>query len=413
MASISTTLRVFIAEPPNAERDADWALFDATGKIVRSGRGTPDAWPDAERREAVIAATQGRLVTLDVPPLPPGRADAAARYALEDQLADAPEDSHVALAAQRADGGLRVAIVSNAWMAAFVAASRRCDLAWDRALLESDLAPAAPRSWRWCATAVARPGFVRTDRGATIAVGPARADAPPVELALALSRGGGNAPKTVRIDAEGATAALLARARSATGVEFVAGTPWRWAEASPAAYAGAIDLLSGRYGAPLRSPAPGIGRLLRPALWIAATAVGIHIVASVGEWAWLHWQSFAIDRQLTALARAAVPEFAAGTAPDASPMAALARRERDLKHRAGLAARDDFLPLLARAAPAFSALPAGAVRSLSYADGHLLLDLQKLDGPEPSRLQGELKRAGLVAIVAPTASGERLRVGWN
>ncbi len=413
MPSTSTTLRVFIDEPPDAERDADWALFDAAGQGIRSGRGKPGAWPDAGRKEAVIAATHGRLVTLAVPPLPPGRADAAARYALEDQLADAPDDSHVALAAQRADGGLRVAIVADAWMAAFVAASRRCDLIWNRALLESDLAPATPRAWRWCATSIARPGFVRTDRGATIAVGPAQGDAPPVELALALSRGGGDAPKTIRIDADGTTAALLARARSATGVEFVAGTPWRWAEASPAAYAAAIDLLTGRYGALPRAPALDAGRLMRPALWIAAIAIGLHVGASVGEWAWLRWQSFAIDRELTSLARAAVPEFAAGTAADTSPTAALFRRERDLKHRAGLAARDDFLPLLARAAPAFSALPAGAIRSLSYADGHLLLDLQKLDGPEPLRLQSELKRAGLFAIAAPTVGGARLRVGWN
>ena len=42
---------------------------------------------------------RGRLVTLELPPLPPARTEAAARYALEDQLADAPDDSHVALAA--------------------------------------------------------------------------------------------------------------------------------------------------------------------------------------------------------------------------------------------------------------------------------------------------------------------------
>ena len=153
--------------------------------------------------------------------------------------------------------------------------------------------------------------------------------------------------------------------------------------------------------------------MLRPALWIAAIAIGIHIVAGVGQWAWLRWQSFGVDRELTALARAAVPEFAAGTAPDASPAAALARRERDLKHRSGLAAREDFLPLLARAAPALAALPAGALRSLSYADGHVVLDLQKLGGSQPSRLQSDLARAGLVAISAPTSGGARLRFGWN
>jgi type II secretion system protein L len=413
MTSISTTLRVFIAEPPAAERDSDWALFDAAGRLIRSGRGVPAAWPDAERREAVLAAAHGRLVTLAVPPLPPGRAEAAARYALEDQLADAPDESHVGLAEQRAEGGLRVAIVADAWMAAFVAASRRCDLDWDRAVLESDLALTVPRTWRWCATAVGRPGFVRTDRGASVAVGPAQGDAPPVELALTLSRGGADAPKTIRVDAEGATSALLTQARTATGVEFVAGTPWRWAEAPAAAYAGAIDLLCGRYGAPPRSLAGDAGRLLRPALWIAAIAIGIHLVASVGQWAWLRWQALAVDRDLTALARAAVPEYATGTLADASPLAALSRRERDLQHRAGLAARDDFVPLLARAAPSLSALPPGAIRSLSYADGHVLLDLQKLDAAEPARLQRDLARAGLVAITAPTPGGARLRIGLN
>ena len=410
MASTSTTLRVFIDEPPDAERAAQWALFDGAGRLIRGGRGKPAEWPHAERKEAVIAAARGRLVTLELPPLPPGRSEPAARYALEDQLADAPDESHVALAQQGADGGVRVAIVADAWMAAFVAASRNRGLDWDRALLESDLAPPAPGSWRWCATSIARPGFVRTDRGSTVAVGPAQGGAPPVELALALSRGRADTPRSIRVDVEGATAELLAHAHSTTGVEFVAGTPWRWAEASVGAFAGAIDLLSGRYGALPRAPALAAGRLLRPALWVAAIAIGIHIAAGVGQWAWLRWQSFAVDRELTALARAAAPEFAAGTAPDASPAAALARRERELKHRAGLAARDDFLPLLARAAPALAALPAGALRSLSYADGHVVLDLQKLGGPEPSRLQGELARAGLVAIFAPTSGGARLRI---
>jgi hypothetical protein len=230
---------------------------------------------------------------------------------------------------------------------------------------------------------------------------------------LALSRGGADAPKTIRVDAEGASAAFLARARSITGIEFVAGTPWRWTEASATAFAGAIDLLCGRYGAAPRTLARDAGRLLRPALWIVAIAIGIHVGASVGQWVWLRWQASAVDRELTALARAAVPEYAAGNLIDASPIVALARRERDLQHRAGLAARDDFVPLLARAAPALSALPAGAIRSLSYEDGHVLLDLQKVDAETALRVQRDLARAGLVAITAPTQSGARVRIGLN
>ena len=230
---------------------------------------------------------------------------------------------------------------------------------------------------------------------------------------MALARGGAQLPRVVRVDADGASPALLSRARALTGIEFVAGTPWHWADATPAAFSGAIDLLSGRYGAEASRPAADLSLLLRPALWIAAIAIGIHVAATVGNWLWLRWEGVAIDRELTALARAAVPDFAQGAAAETSPTAALARRERDLKHRAGLAAPDDFLPLLARAAPAFAALPTGAIRSLSYADAHLLLDLQKTEATQSSRLQQELQKLGLVAIAAPTATGARLRVGLN
>lgn len=408
-----TTLRVYVDEPPDARRDAGWGLFDASGTLVGSGRSPPSAWPAAERREAVIAARHGRIVTLTLPPLPPGRAESAARFALEDQLADSPDESHVALGHERGSGGLRVAIVGKSWLTAFLAASQRCALAWDRALLESDLALAPARGWRWCALAVSAPGFVRTHRGATIAVGPAHGDAPPPELVLALARGGADAAQTVRVDADGATPALLQRARAQTDVEFVAGAPWRWADAAPAAFAGAIDLLSGDFGRHAARPSIDARRLLRPALWVAALAIGIHVVATLGQWVWLRWEIAAVERELASLARAAVPDFDAASAAGVSPAIALARRERDLKHRAGLVAADDFLPLLARAAPALSALPPEAVRSLSYADGHLLLDLQKIEPTQPANLQRDLQRAGLVAIAAPTATGARLRVGLN
>jgi len=411
MAETPTTLRVFIDELPDPGRDAAWTVFDAAGQAIREGRSRPAGWPSASRREAVIAARHGRLVALNVPPLPIGRAEAAARFALEDQLAESPEDSHIAVAAQRSDGRLRVAVVANSWMSAFDSASERCGVAWSRIILESDLAPAPARSWRWCALSVGQPGFVRTDRDMTIAVGVAQDDEPPAELALALSRAGSDAPQTVRVDAYGASPALLARARTLTGVEFVPGTPWHWAAAKPADFARAINLASDRSGTSASHSAVEIRRLLRPAIWIAAIAIAIHVVATLGNWLWLRWEIASIDRDITALARAAVPGFTEGTADNAA--AALARRERDLKHRAGLAAADDFLPLLGRAAPALSALPAGALRSLSYADAHLVLDLQKIEPIQATRLQRDLQRAGLIAIAAPTPAGARLRVGLS
>jgi type II secretion system protein L len=414
MPVAAATLRVLVEAPLDAARACEWALFDNAGHLLRGGRDRPGAWPPADRREAVIGATHGRLATVTVPPLPPARAGAAVRFALEEQLADAPEDSHVAHASQMADGSVRAAIVADGWMRAFIASSERCSVDWDRALLESDLAPAAPGTWRWCAASVTKPGFVRTDRGPTIVVGPANGDSPPGELMLALSSAAAQAPRTVRVDADGANAALLANARKETRIEFVAGKPWRWSEATPAAFANAIDLLTGPYSAVVASAQRAdFAKRFRPALWIVAIAIAIQVAAGVGQWLWLRWQTAAVERELASLARAAVPEYAAGTNPELTPIAALMRRERDLRHRAGLAARDDFVPLLARAAPALGALPPGALRGLSFGDGHVVLELQQLDPAQTSRVQRELQQAGLVAIAAPTASGARIRIGLD
>jgi type II secretion system protein L len=404
-----STLRIYFDAPPDASRDMDWALFDAADRAIRSGRGPRADWPVAEAHEAVIAATQGRLVTLTLPPLPAGRALSAVRFALEDQLAGAPDDSHVALGAQAGDGTLRVAIVADAWMRAFSAGSARLGIRWRRIVLESDLAQPPDGGWCWCAPALNRPGFVRTAEGSSLAVGATTEDAPPAELVLAIGGSRAQAPKQVRVDVAGITPTLLAQASKSTGVEFVAGTPWRWSAANPGTFSAAIDLQSNAMTGvvPTRRVEPV--RLLRPPLWIVACALAFHVLATIGQWFWLEWQTSRVQRELVALAQSSAAEEAANS----PPAAAITRRDAILRHRAGLVADDDALPLLARAAPALATLPPGAIRSLRYADGHVVFELQKLDAAQPARMQRELQRAGLVAIAAPSATGARVRVGLD
>jgi len=171
----------------------------------------------------------------------------------------------------------------------------------------------------------------------------------------------------------------------------------------------AIDLQTSRDKGAVSTQRVDVLRLLRPAIWIAACALGIHVFASVGQWLWLEWQTTKAQSELRALAQGSAPEEAAS----AAPATAIMRRDATLRHRAGLVADDDALPLLARAAPALATLPAGAIRSLRFADGHVVFELQKLDPSQPARVQRELQRAGLVTIVAPTATGARLRVGLD
>jgi hypothetical protein len=53
------------------------------------------------------------------------------------------------------------------------------------------------------------------------------------------------------------------------------------------------------------------------------------------------------------------------------------------------------------------------VRSLRYADGHVVLELQKTDATQIAQVQRGLQGRGLSAIAATTATGARLRLGLD
>jgi general secretion pathway protein L len=403
-----TTLRVLVAAPPAADRAAPWALFDAAGRFVRTGRGRPADWPAAERVEAVVAATHVRLATVMLPPVPPGRLAAAALFALEDQVAAAPGALHAAVAPQHADGRVRVAIVERALVGAIAAAGPR---RFERAVAEPELAAPGP-GWRWCADADADGAFVRTADGRAFAASaPVQGAALPAELTVALAAAGrdGTRPAEVRVDARCA-AADCARWQAETGIVFVPGTPWQWHAAPGAAFAAAIDLLQGDVGAPAPVAPHARWRAFRPAAWLAGAALALYVGGTLGEWAWLKVDAWRADRRWVALAESAgVPPAEAATAGAAR--AALAARYASLRHAQGQAAPDDALPLLARAAPALARLPAGAVRSAVFADGHWTVDLGPAALPAFDAFDAQMRAAGVPVLAAKTAAGIRARFG--
>src|SRR5258705_6293864 len=98
----------------------------------------------------------------------------------------------------------------------------------------------------------------------------------------------------------------------------------------------------------------------------------------------------------------------------ASPLAArqaLARRYAEFRHDRGMLAPDDALPLLARAAPALATLPAGAVKSATYADGHWTLDLALADASVVANIDARMRAAGVPVLTAPSPNGTRMRFG--
>lgn len=397
-------LRVFLDAPPLATRADAWVRFAADGRAAAHGRGAPDAWPADPVIEAVLTAAQVRMVALDLPPMPASRRRAAAQFALEDQVASTAAESAIAVGQAREGGPVLAAVVADALIRAIAAYPRR----FARIIPEPALAPYGD-GWTWCRSA-GGDGFIRRRDGSSFAIGGADASPAeiPAELAAALAQAAraGAAPAVVHA-ALSADATQLAKWSQETGVRFAAVPEWHWKHAAPAAFANAPDFLA-RDTEPAKAPERSRNaRRFRPALVLATLALLIHFGALLAQWAWLRIEDWQLARALVAQAAAAqLPD----AATPAAAAAAIARRNAELRHRASQDAPADALPLLARAAPPIAGLPAGALKSATFAGSAWTLELAKLDPVAVSTLTRALAANGIDALAAPTVAGLRMRL---
>jgi hypothetical protein len=392
-----TTLRILFSDVPRPGRADAWALFADDGRVVREGRDSPEAWPRADRVEAVVAAERARLVVLTLPPMSADRLPAAVEYALEDQVATGAS-SRVAIGPARTDGRVVAAIADRALVDGIEAAASFARIVPESALCDLD------ETWTWRASA-AGPGFISTPQGAFAAT--LERDEVPAELvaALAQARRIGAVPAAVHT-AFDLDPIARERLRDATGVDFVASPAWRWTQATAAQLAAAPDWHAPARASPSHERAAGAA-WLRPALALAAAALVMHVGATLVHWASLHVQAWRVQRDIVALAQAS---GVADTSSVASAVAGLVRRHAESRHRAGQPAPGDALPLLATAAPALAGLPANALRSGTYSDGAWTLELGKLDNEPLARVDRALNERGLSVLHAPSAAGVRMRI---
>jgi len=392
------TLRVLVPGTPSPAQQVAWAVYDAQDRLVQSGAGAQASWPAVQSREAVLAAAAVRLTRVALPPMPADRVAAAAAFALEDQLAGPAQAQHIVASAQRRDGSVEIAVASRTSIAAL-------QTEFARVIAEPSVAPLPPpRTWRWYASG-AGGGFVRKPDGAAFAISPTQAGAAaPTELALAIAQA---TRELDRVDVAFAVEDAQLRAWSEQcGVAFVRIAAWHW-DQDGAALAAATDLLQGEFSRLPRAAPVSAGRRFRWAAGLAIAALALHVGATVVQWASLRYQAWQVSRDIVATARAS--GIADATDADAA-VAALTKRFADIRHRASLTAPNDALPLLARAAPALTALPSGALKSATYASGTWTFDLGKLDPAVASTVDRNLALAGLATLAATTPAGTRIRV---
>ncbi|HSN34539.1 MAG TPA: type II secretion system protein GspL [Ideonella sp.] len=396
-------LRVLLDGLPGHDRPLAWVRLDDGGHVLERGSALPGQWPAAARVEAVLAANAVRLVALALPPMPAVRLRAAAAYAIEDQLATPIHESVVATGRQRDDGRVLAAVAS----AATVAATTAVFPGLARLLPESALAPVHD-GWTWCASA-AGGTFIRRGDGSTLAVGDVSATGElPAELAIALAQAqrGGQAPQRVHV-AFAQDAAALARWSKAAGVAFVAAPPFRWDEAAAEAFVDAPDLLARETPAPASAATSRALRAFRLPLAIAAIALVVHVLALFVQWSWLSVERW---RTSQALVDVAAQAGLAGAATPVQALAAIAQRHAGLLHRAAKDAPGDALPLLARAAPLIATLAPGTLKSATFSGDAWTLEFASTRPETLAGVARGLAAAGVDALVAPVASGARMRL---
>jgi hypothetical protein len=397
---MTTTLRVLTDGAMHAAAGAPWALFDGH-RLVQSGRGPASTWPEAATREAVLAASAVRLVHVALPPMPADRVPQAVAFALEDQLAG-PAGAQQLAASRREGDGVDVAIVARSVIAPLAQS-------FDRVVAEPAVAPRpAVAAWRWYRSS-ASGAFVRRSDGSAFATGPVDAHgALPPELALPLRHAARSANALSRVECAFAVdEADLRRWSDDAGLAFVRADAWAW-DRDGQALAAAFDLLQGDFSRAPRATATPLRATLRRAAGLAMAALSIHVGATALSWGSLRYRDWQAQGEVVAAARSA---GIAETADAQQAAATLASRHADTRHRAGLTASSDALPLLARAAPSLALLPPGTLKSATYASNTWTLDLGKVDPAVAASVDRSLAAAGLATLTATTPSGTRMRVG--
>ena len=355
-------LRVFLpaVERPDPATRFAWILFDARRGVLRED-GTPAAdIPRAGDCEAVLPASRVLFARLKLPRVNAATIRELLPYAVEDRLLADPANIHAVAGPRNARGETTVAVVDREWLGAMLAALARGGLRPQRAWCESALLAGGRGDWNvvWGPER----GVLVDDEGVGTAFDRGAGAELPLALRIALDEAAarGERPVRLRVHAEhGEPLPDFARWSADSNAAFSEGTSWETLRAGPAPSA-PIDLLQGEF-------APRAGRI--SATRIPRAAIVLAALIAVLQLSFLGFDTWRLDRERASLEakreaifRAAFPEARTVVDPDLQ----MARNLGELRRARGLAADDDFLAQVTRAAR--GSVP---VKSVEYAGGNL------------------------------------------
>ncbi len=361
-------LRVYIT---SAWRDADsicpWAVLDDQGALQQYGEATFAHMPKGYDCHVVVAADRVLSVAAALPPGGRGRWQKILPFVVEEfSLAD-PEDNHVVPGAVLADGRHQLYVMDRTWLKRIVSAAQQAGISLRSLVSETFLLQTDEKHWTvvWDGAG----GFVATGDNRGVALDAGEATAAPLALKLALANAP-QMPQNIQLrgmqDATGKPQALPQW--QDMQVPVLEGAVWDWRrQPRPAA---ALNMLWGEFTprAKIRGWWPGI----RPAIMLLLAIFVLEVAGSNLQWVRLLIQQNGLNLEMQKTFRRT---FGDDVTLVNAPLQ-MQRNLASLRHAAGVPDAGDFLPLLNRASPVLSVLPAGSLAGMHYESGRLDFDVR-------------------------------------
>ena len=356
-------LRVFLppSDRPDESAPWPWMLFDARHELLREDATPPPGMPRADDVELVLPAARVLFARLKLPRVGAATLRELLPFAVEDRLLADPSRIHAVAASPDARGESLVAVIDREWLRSAIEPLRAAGLHPTRAWCESALLAGGEGDWN---LVLGRSrGMLVDDDGAAATFDRAAGAAFPLALRIALDEASarGDRPAVIRVHTDGDAAVPdLERWAAEAGVPMERGSRWeQLARGEPAR--GAIDLLAPELSA--RRARFSAWRVPRAALALVAAIALVQLSLDALE-AWrLSRERSALAARAESIFRAAFPEAKAVV----DPRLQMERNLGELRRSRGLAAGDDFLAQLTRAARE-SQTP---VRAVVYEKGRL------------------------------------------
>jgi general secretion pathway protein L len=352
-------LRIFL--PASDSLDASsrlaWMLFDSRHALLRQEISSAAEMPRADEIEAVLPAERVLFARLKLPRVSAATIRELLPYAVEDRLLADPAHIHAVAGPTDARGETVVAVVDRDWLQRMVQALAGSGHRPSRAWSESALLAGGRGDWH--VVVGASRGMLVDDDGVSATFDPSVGVPLALRVALDEASARGERPHAIRVHAEGgAPLPDLGRWGSEAGIPFEPGTEWEAiARGRPAPQS--IDLMKGALSPYEARPSP----IPRAAVLLAAVILGLQLAFASLQGLQLQRERDDLERRREAAFRGAFPEAKVVVDPDLQ----MARNLAELRRARGLAAGDDFLAQMTRAAR-----DARPVKAVEYANGRLV-----------------------------------------